>query len=899
VSRPTTVRFWALLFCIAGLLLCLSGCGGGSNNSPPPGPPPPPQPGASFLLAIEIVPSASSINLGATQQLTATGVFSDGTTQDYTNTVTWSSSAANVATVSGSGLATGEGVGSAAITATSDKVSGFTLLGVTSGAPGGANADFYVATNGNDAWSGTLATPNPGNTDGPFASLDRARQAVRGKPGGVVQIRAGNYFLSAPVNFSVADSGTASAPIVYENYPGETPVISGGKLITGWQNISGNVWAVSLNASAYQNFEGLFYRAAGALDAQRRFRPRTTQAPANDQCPSYPCSGYLYSSSLNPVTSAQQSTNCSAQLSNGQWECFDQFYFNAGDVAPSYHAMTLGDVEVLNFEYWTMSRMRLALVDTTNAIAHLTGPTFHDPTTSGWYPGHRYLIENVREALNQPGQWYLDRCPDNSQLCTSPQATWTLTYLAQLGEDPATAEIVVPQLSQLIVMNGASNLVFQGLTFSHDNWMPPFVGLGDVQGMPDVTAAVSVTNSQNVVFNACIFSHTQGWGVEFVGDDSGASGGNQVINSELYDLGAGGIRIGKWPCKSKGPTCTGVDSDSNVPQYNLVENNVIAGGGRVQPTGIGTGVWVGNAHHNVITHNDISDYYSGAIGVGFTYGITEGTGFAHDNIVSFNRVYNLGQGVTSDMGGIYLATSATGGNLVLNNVIHDVTHNYQDPDGYGGIGVYFDQGTSNAVAHNNLVYRLSGSAAFNNLSDHITDTYPQNNVFMNNIFALSRRVVIQRGGENPSSFSFVHNVAYYDVAKIQGGHWPCYDVGGTNQAVPCPSRFFLDSNVYWNPSGAAAQFIVTDPGSTTPAATYTLTEWQGLGEDVHSVNQDPLFTSPAYPADDFTLQPSSPALNLGFVVFDPSQAGRLNPVLFPPAVPIAFPLQLLDPANGY
>jgi hypothetical protein len=83
---------------------------------------------------------------------------------------------------------------------------------------------------------------------------------------------------------------------------------------------------------------------------------------------------------------------------------------------------------------------------------------------------------------------------------------------------------------------------------------------------------------------------------------------------------------------------------------------------------------------------------------------------------------------------------------------------------------------------------------------------------------------------------------------------------------------------------------------------------------VHSINQDPLFTDPNNindpPADGFTLQTGSPAFTiLNFVNFDPTQAGRSNPVLIPPTLVCgevnttgacpAFPLQLLDPLTGY
>ncbi|HZP64081.1 MAG TPA: right-handed parallel beta-helix repeat-containing protein [Terriglobales bacterium] len=745
----------------------------------------------------------------------------------------------------------------------SDTGSGGSGSGSGSGGGCGAGlADYYVATNGNDNWSGKIDAPASDNSDGPFATLDRARRAVRGMPGGkhTVMVRGGTYFLSAPLSFSAADSGSAAVPVVYQAYPCETPIISGGKPVGSWTNISGNVWTARV--TGYQNFEGLFY------NGQRRYRPRTTP------------NTFLYNA--GPVYTSTSSTNCSVQV-NGQYECFDRFYFNGNDVASNYHSLALGDVEILDFENWTMSRMRLKSVDAASHIAYLTGATTQDAHHSGFMSGHRYLIENVKEALTQPGQWYLDRCA-NPPACTSSTGTWTLTYLAQAGENPSTAQIIVPQQVQLVIANNLQHVTFRGLTFSHDNWLSPAAGLGDFQGSPGVSAALSFTNSSNIVFESVTIDHTQGWGVEFVSTAKGTSTSNQVINSALYDLGGGGIRIGRIMMSR--------DTDANVPQYNLIQNNLIAGGGRVTPSGIGTGIWVGNSHHNTVTHNEIYDFYTGAIQIGFKLNISTGVGNAHDNLVSHNLLYNLGQGVTSDMGGIYFATSATIGNQVLNNVIHDVTHNWQDAEGYGAHGIYFDQGTSNVVARNNLVYRTSGAAFFQNMSDVVTDTFPTNNVVDNNIFAFGNKT-IQRGGDNPASFSFTHNIVYYDVAQLQGGKWSCSDVGKTGQPVPCSTRFYLDYNTYWNVSGSL-MFITTDP-STYVVTRHNFSEWQNMGEDMHSVIQDPLFANPNYPNDDFTVQASSTAFSRGFVPFSYSQAGRTTNAFTPPVVPPAFPLQVMSP----
>jgi hypothetical protein len=100
-------------------------------------------------------------------------------------------------------------------------------------------ADFFIATNGNDAWSGTLAAPNKAKTDGPFATVARAQKALREKKTGTKQvlIRGGFYSLDAPLLFTEADSGTEATPILFAAYPGERPILSGGVRLTGFKTV--------------------------------------------------------------------------------------------------------------------------------------------------------------------------------------------------------------------------------------------------------------------------------------------------------------------------------------------------------------------------------------------------------------------------------------------------------------------------------------------------------------------------------------------------------------------------------------------------------------------------------------------------------------------------------------
>jgi hypothetical protein len=85
----------------------------------------------AMLLSIQVTPPNPGVAKGFTEQLTATGVFSDNSTQNLTTQVTWSSSAPAVATISNTGLATTLILGSTTITATSGTVSGSTTLTVT------------------------------------------------------------------------------------------------------------------------------------------------------------------------------------------------------------------------------------------------------------------------------------------------------------------------------------------------------------------------------------------------------------------------------------------------------------------------------------------------------------------------------------------------------------------------------------------------------------------------------------------------------------------------------------------------------------------------------------------------------------------------------------------------
>ena len=85
---------------------------------------------------------------------------------------------------------------------------------------------------------------------------------------------------------------------------------------------------------------------------------------------------------------------------------------------------------------------------------------------TGFLPGRRYLVENIQDQLTLPGQWYLDHST----------ASWTLTYLANPGDNPNNDTVIIPQLPQVLVASGLQYVTFQGLTFAHDNYTIPAAG---------------------------------------------------------------------------------------------------------------------------------------------------------------------------------------------------------------------------------------------------------------------------------------------------------------------------------------------------------------------------------------------------------------------------------------
>lgn len=668
-----------------------------------------------------------------------------------------------------------------------------------------ADKTLYVAVDGNDNWSGTLAEPNSKHTDGPFASLDKARLSVRAyrksasTPAPVtVLVRGGTYYLKNTLTFEPEDSGSEQAPITYAAYPGEIPVISGGKLLSGPENN----WTVDAKGYWHTNLtearDGQWAFLSIYVNGSRRYRPRL------------PKEGCYYVAGNCPVINNKP----------------DSFEFASGTICNDW--ANLGDVEVLTVHLWAMSRMRIKSVDTASDIVYFTGSTSGDYEFGAFRPGYPYLVENVREALNQPGEWYLDR------------PSGELTYIPKKGESLRNVEIVAPVLDQIMRINGdpakgkfIEHLTFKGLTFAHSNWCTPPQGYHFAQSESIMPGGLVAEGALDCKFVDCSVEHTGAYGIQL-----GAGCKRNVIEDcELTDLGAGGVKIGFWAPK---------EPEALVTSHNLVRNNLIAHGGRIQPGG--TGVVLGSTSFNRVANNDIYDFYYMGISAGFNW---DDSISSHDNIIENNHIFGLGQGVLSDMGGIYTLGDSPG-TIIRHNLIHDVKSQF-----YGGWGIYLDAASSNLLVENNIVQNAEAGGFHHNRG--------YNNRVINNIFALGKEAQLTRSsGRDELSFEIKHNIIYWNNSWLLGGNWDGFN-------------YKLDNNLYWDVSGGPVEF-----------GPYSLEQWRNKGQDHRSIVADPLFLNPT--EGDFRLADNSPAYKIGFKQIDMNGIGRYGKILSNPKfAPRAFP----------
>jgi len=511
------------------------------------------------------------------------------------------------------------------------------------GAEKAAPADFYVAASGKDS--------NRGTAKKPFATIQRAREAVRGKIMDgltrdiLVEIRGGTYPVTETLTFGPEDSGTEKFSITYAAAPGEQVILSGGRKITGWKKGTNEVWTAEIPEAK----TGAWYFRQLFVNGQRAVRARTPNA--DDKTPWW----RIKTAAIAPGATDQNSRSITVSVDH-----------------PVKAWTNSTDVELIYLNNNDASRKRVGAVNEaaqtfTLPPPHQWPPSISAQTGSHPAPGIACYFENAREMLDQPGEWYLDR------------TTGVLAYWPRPGENLNEADVIAPVVQNtLLAVTGAAgtpvrNLHFRGIHAQYVDWaLPPF-GFALMFGCLQVTseglfywidAAVSFQHARACHFTDGGVAHAGGIGLGLL---SGCAQ-NVIEGNHLYDLGGGGIVAGGLRNRDTWKVAERVQpiAPDDHKGYRIA-NNYIHHCGRDYFGAVG--IFLGITQEAMVAHNLIHDIaYNGIVLAGNETPFK----FARNNTVEYNHIHDVLQ-VARDGGAIYVSFPHEGwGAVIRGNLVHDI-----------------------------------------------------------------------------------------------------------------------------------------------------------------------------------------------------------------------------------
>ena len=705
---------------------------------------------------------------------------------------------------------------------------------------------FYVATDGDDRWSGKLPKANADRTDGPFTTLIAARDAVREiKAGGDLQepisvlMRGGKYYLDQTLVLSPADSGTLDCPITYAAYPGERATLSGGKVVTGWKPYEGRILQCEVPEyrGARWKLRQLFY------NGERQIRARWPNKDLEN--PLY--GGWLFSEGGVEERSSRA------------------FRYKPGSFPRNWKRPAQAEILMAN-DWGVTSTVPVESIDEENGVITLTDsiasyerPPWYIPTPIR--ADSRFRVENVLEELDQPGEWCLDT--DEG-----------LLYFWPPDEAIEDGEVVVPVLDCLFDLRGASWVTISGFTLTetttgdnmHREGYEGYGAMFPISGRRYCGEAVHLRGATNCRIEKNRFYAVGGNGIYL--EDHNVR--NIIRHNDISHAGACGVVLIGNQYFHPVP---------HHPMYNEVVDNHIHECGEFDK--YVAGVFLGLCDSNVIGHNMIEDMPHHAINLG-------NSGYGR-NIIEYNEIRRVCR-ETRDNGAINCwmedphnnlsKDGGRSGHVIRYNRIVD-TCGCEVVDGSrvvsaGNVthGIYLDNYTSNCFVYGNIIVR--------SYSVGIYIQGGKNNIVENNIIVDSLSAFHLGGWWQPQMEGFMtgnrycRNVFHCSHDFGSGALRLFYHIAF--RAEPITDAIGKsDHNVFFNTAGR--EFIVRHKGpsflfaETEPGVDEgkPLKEWQRMGFDVHSVVADPLFMDPG--KDDYRLSPDSPALRLGFQPIDVNQIG--------------------------
>ncbi len=410
--------------------------------------------------------------------------------------------------------------------------------------------------------------------------------------------------------------------------------------------------------------------------------------------------------------------------------------FKPGDLNPKWQ--NLADVELVAHHYWVTSRLPIADIDPSNGVVKFAKKSVFKLADDYSGQAAPYTIVNVAEALHTPGQWYHNK------------PTHQLYYFPKAGQRMDRLVAYAPRIPALLQLNGSNNTTIENVDFRYSEYTLPADSSGDIQAAVNVTGAVQLTNCVNPVISHCQIQHVGSYALEVLGHSKGC----RVERTLMQDLGGGGVKLG------------------HGTQATTVADCSIRAGGRLFASG--EGIWVGLSGGNQIIYNQIQDFYYTGISVGWDWGFRDTS--AKNNFIAFNDISDIGQNQLSDLGGIYVLGKQPG-SQIYNNRIQNI-----QARGYGGWGIYLDEGSTGWTVENNIVLHTK-TGGF-----HIH--YGGHNLVKNNIFAYAKTEgqLIRQRDDQQGPIRFERNlvVANPTDAPLVVANWLKRDVLLTGMLYATP-----------------------------------------------------------------------------------------------------------------
>ena len=651
--------------------------------------------------------------------------------------------------------------------------------------------DIIVSPDGNDSNAGTLDAP----LRTPEAAKEKAK-TIGTDETVTVWFREGSYLITNPLEFTAEDKSN----VIYRSYPDETVSFTGAKKISGWTETTINGVNAFVTDVPVENEDDYF---------RSLFKGNKRLSRSN-----YPKTG-VFKISGEPLADEAIAGSHAPDF----FTFALAFYADKNDIIDFENPE---DVDVRIMHFWRDDLLPVHSVNLETGRIQVTKPSAMRIRIDD-----NYIFENVKEALSLPGEWYLDRSEEK------------LYYVPEAGDTVENTVLYAGINEQLITLNGADNISFQGINFENTDWNhvdgthtgkafapthPMYkdikYGADHPQAAFEVPAAIYISSSSYINFTDCRFENISYTAVKF----DKASKNCNITSCMFNEIGANAIFIhGDFvvPATTKNINVT----DCHINKYGRIFNNAI-------------GILLTHAIDCNLTNNEIHDGWYTGISVGWNWGYSDNS---TNNInISNNLIYDIGNGWLSDMGAIY-TLGIQPDTVISGNIIYNVGCD-EGRYGYGGWGIYLDEGSSGMLVENNLVYDCS--------SETFHQHYGRDNVVRNNIFAFGGEgAFIITKNEEHNSLTLSNNILVVDNAPVYA-----FDV---------ESDWFIDDgNVYWDYtkggnvySGHTMKFF--DRKSLVPIMT--------MGYFNNAVFSDPLFKDAEN--RDFTLADNSPALEAGFKPF--------------------------------